>query len=211
MTDDRPRPRYLVPARPVRVEDRVEKSRFIASVSRAESTADARAFIQSIRAEMPDATHHCFAFVAGPPGTSRAVGSSDDGEPGGTAGRPMLSVLMNSGIGEIVVVVARYFGGVKLGKGGLVRAYTGAAQHALRELATTERVTMRAARVVVSYAHADAVRRAIARSGCEIVGDEFAAEVTFGVSVPDDRAQKFEQALRDETAGAVQIVWVSDQ
>jgi len=201
--------RYPVPAARVRVEDRIEKSRFIASVSRAESTADARAFIESIRSEMPDATHHCFAFVAGPPGTSRAVGSSDDGEPGGTAGRPMLSVLMNSGIGEIVVVVTRYFGGVKLGKGGLVRAYTGAVQHALRELVTMERVTMRAARVVVSYSHADAVRRAIARGGCEIVGDEFAAEVTFDVSVPDDRAQELERALRDETSGVVRIEWTA--
>src|SRR5262245_29082875 len=132
--------RYRVPARPVRVEDRIEKSRFIASAARAQSSADARAFVESLRSEMPDATHHCFAFVAGPPGSSNAVGSSDDGEPSGTAGRPMLSVLMNCGVGEIVVVVTRYFGGVKLGKGGLVRAYTGAVQHALRELATVERV-----------------------------------------------------------------------
>jgi uncharacterized YigZ family protein len=210
MTDDRTRPRYLVPARGVRIEDRIEKSHFIASAARATTADDARRFVDSLRAEFPDATHHCFAFVAGPPGSSTALGSSDDGEPSGTAGRPMLSVLMNSGIGEIVVVVTRYFGGVKLGKGGLVRAYTGAVQHALRELVTMERVTMRAARVVVSYARADAVRRAIARGGCEIVGDEFAAEVTFDVSVPDDRAQEFERALRDETSGVVRIEWTAE-
>ncbi|HXV13544.1 MAG TPA: YigZ family protein, partial [Candidatus Krumholzibacteria bacterium] len=164
MTDE-PGRRYPVPARGVRVEDRIEKSRFIASAARAESAREARAFVDALRAEFPDATHHCFAFVAGPPGSTSAVGSSDDGEPAGTAGRPMLSVLLNSGVGEIVVVVTRYFGGVKLGKGGLVRAYTGAVQHVLRELETMERVTLIEVRVVVSYAQADAVRRALERAG----------------------------------------------
>ena len=197
--------RYRVPARPVRVEDRIEKSRFIASAARAESAAAARAFVESVRAEMPDATHHCFAFVAGPPGSSSAVGSGDDGEPSGTAGRPMLSVLMNSGIGEIVVVVTRYFGGVKLGKGGLVRAYTGSVQHALRELATTERVTTLAVYVTVAYAHADAARRAIERVGASLVAEAFATDVAFMVHVPDDRRAELEQSLRDATAGKVKI------
>ena len=197
--------RYRVPARPVRVEDRIEKSRFIATAARAESTAAARAFVDSLRAEMPDATHHCFAFVAGPPGNSTAVGSSDDGEPSGTAGRPMLSVLMNSGIGEVVVVVTRYFGGVKLGKGGLVRAYTGAVQHALRELATTERVTVVELRITISYAHADAVRRVIERTGGTIVDEKFDTTVTVVVRVPDDRRAALERELRDATSGNVQI------
>jgi uncharacterized YigZ family protein len=199
--------RYPVPGANVRVEDRVEKSRFIASVARAESADDARAFVDALRREFPDATHHCFAFVAGPPGSTGAVGSSDDGEPSGTAGRPMLAVLLNAGVGEIVVVVTRYFGGIKLGTGGLVRAYTAAVQHALRELATIERVTKRAARVVVAYAYADAVRRAIERAGGSIVGQEFAADVALTVVVPDDRRTEFEHALADATAGSARIEW----
>lgn len=204
MTDERSG-RYRVPARPVRVEDRIEKSRFIASVARAESPAAARAFVESVRTEMPDATHHCFAFVAGPPGSSNAVGASDDGEPSGTAGRPMLSVLMNSGIGEIVVVVTRYFGGVKLGKGGLVRAYTGAVQHALREMATTERVSIVALRITIAYSHADAVRRVIERAGGTIGDETFDTTVTVVVRVPEDRRAELERELNDATSGSVKI------
>ncbi len=206
MTDAHAR-RYRVPARSVRVADRIEKSRFIASVARAESSHDARAFVDSLRAEFPDATHHCFAYVAGPPGSSAAIGSSDDGEPAGTAGRPMLSVLLNSGVGEIVVVVTRYFGGVKLGKGGLVRAYTGAVQHALRVLETIERVSMLELRVAVAYAHADAVRRAIERAGGAIVAEAFAADVVLTARVPDDRRDDLERALLDATGGSARARW----
>lgn len=206
MTDYRT-PRYRVPAGNVRVEDRIEKSRFIASAARASSSDQARAFVDTLRAEFPDATHHCFAFVAGPPGTSAAIGSSDDGEPAGTAGRPMLSVLLNSGVGEVVAVVTRYFGGVKLGKGGLVRAYTGAVQHALREMETVERVTMLDGLVVVAYAQVDAVRRAIERAGGVVAGEEFGAEVVFRIRVPDDCSDALERALLDATVGTVRIEW----
>jgi uncharacterized YigZ family protein len=207
MTDTR---RYRVPAGPVRVEDRIEKSRFIASAARAESSDAARSFIDAIRAEFPDATHHCFAFVAGPPGSTTAVGASDAGEPSGTAGRPMLSVLLNSGVGEIVVVVTRYFGGVKLGKGGLVRAYTGAVQHALREMETTERVSMIEVRVVISYGHVDTVRRAIERVAGAVVGEEFAADVALTIRIPDDRRDELQRALLDLTSGSVRIAGVEE-
>lgn len=199
--------RFPVPARSVRVEDRTEKSRFIASLARSESAREARAFIDALQKEFPDATHHCFAFVAGPPGSTGAVGSSDDGEPAGTAGRPMLSVLLNSGVGEIVAVVTRYFGGIKLGTGGLVRAYTGAVQHALRELETVERVDWVDARVVVAYPQVDAVRRAIERTGSIVANEVFAADVTFVVRFPDDRRAEFERALMDATGGSARIEW----
>ncbi|NLG62975.1 MAG: hypothetical protein GX539_12100, partial [Candidatus Cloacimonetes bacterium] len=100
----------------------VQRSRFIATLAHAPDVESARAFIEEVRAEFPDATHNCWAFVAGPPGSTSHVGFSDAGEPHGTAGRPMLDVLLHSGIGEVAAVVTRYFGGVKLGKGGLVRA-----------------------------------------------------------------------------------------
>ena len=100
----RPR-RYPVPGAPVRVEDRIEHSRFIATLARAETVSDAKAAIAAVRAEFPDATHHCFAYAIGPPGSTDAVASGDDGEPAGTAGRPMLGVVLNSGLGDVVVVV----------------------------------------------------------------------------------------------------------
>jgi putative IMPACT (imprinted ancient) family translation regulator len=121
----------------------------------------------------------------------------------------MLSVLLNSGVGEIVVGVTRYFGGVKLGRGGLVRAYTGAVQHALRELATSERVATRELRAVVAYAHADAARRAVERAGGSVVDEVFAADVTLIARVPEDAGAELERALLDATAGGARVEWTN--
>ena len=197
--------RYPVPAARTRVEDRVHHSRFIATLDRAPGAEDARALVDAMRAEFPDATHHCSAYVAGPPGSTASLGSSDDGEPAGTAGRPMLSVLLNSGLGEVAVVVTRYFGGVKLGKGGLVRAYSGAVQHALREAAVAVRVEMVVVRVVFAYPHTDAVRRALAKEGAAVKAERFEETVTVDASVPEDRLDALERALGDATQGTVRI------
>lgn len=197
--------RYPVPATRTRVEDRVHNSRFVATLAPAASAVAARALIEETRAEFPDATHHSFAFVAGPPGSTAAIGSGDDGEPAGTAGRPMLSVLLNSGVGDVAVVVTRWFGGVKLGKGGLVRAYSGAVQHALRECATVLRVEWVDARITFAYAHSDAVRRALAREEAAIVGESFGDEVVLTVRLPEDRLAAIERVLLDATSGASRV------
>ena len=112
---------YPIPAGEIRVEEEIKHSRFITSLAPAQSAEAARAFIERVRAEFPDATHNCWAYAAGPPGSTLHTGMSDDGEPGGNAGRPMLTVLRNSGAGDVAAVVTRYFGGVKLGRGGLAR------------------------------------------------------------------------------------------
>lgn len=197
--------RYPVPAAPVRVEDRVHNSRFLATLAPAATADAARALIDAVRAEFPDATHHCFAFVAGPPGSTAAIGSGDDGEPAGTAGRPMLSVLLNSGMGDVAVVVTRWFGGVKLGKGGLVRAYSGAVQHALRVCATSLRVELVDVSVAFAYAHSDAVRRALAREDAVIVAESFGDEVVLAVRLPEDRLDEIARVLGDATSGAARI------
>jgi uncharacterized YigZ family protein len=197
--------RYPVPAARCRVEDRVHNSRFIATLAPAATADAARALVDAVRAEFPDATHHCFAFVAGPPGSTAAVGSSDDGEPGGTAGRPMLTVLLNSGVGDVAVVVTRYFGGVKLGKGGLVRAYSGAVQHALRETATALRVELVDVRVRFAYAHTDAVRRTLAREDAAITGERFGDDVELAVRLPEDRLEAIRRLLLDVSAGTARL------
>jgi uncharacterized YigZ family protein len=196
----RPR-RYPVPAAPVRVEDRIEHSRFIATLARAETVADAKAVLAAVRSEFPDATHHCFAYAIGPPGSTDAVASADDGEPAGTVGRPMLGVLLNSGLGDVMVVVTRYFGGVKLGKGGLVRAYRGSVQHALREVTTRERVDVVELVMVVPYAAADAVRRAVEREGGTVEAGDYAEEVALTLRVAEDRLATVERAIQDATSG----------
>lgn len=129
---------YRKPAGEFRSELEIKRSRFIAIAASADTVSACHAFIQSIRDEFPDARHHCTAFIGGAPHNSQCYGMSDDGEPSGTAGKPMLNVLMHSGLGEIVVVVVRYFGGIKLGTGGLVKAYQQATQQVLDLLETTE-------------------------------------------------------------------------
>jgi Uncharacterized protein family UPF0029 len=129
--DGRDPARYPVPAQQHRVEQVIDRSRFICTVARVQSSEEAQAFIKTMNAEFPDATHNCWAYVVGAPGSTDRVGMSDDGEPHGTAGRPMLTVLLHSGVGEIAAVVTRYYGGTKLGTGGLVKAYSGAVQEAL--------------------------------------------------------------------------------
>src|SRR5471030_2975861 len=135
-----PPPRYPVPAARHRVEQSIERSRFLCTIQRAGTSEHAHAFIKELNAEFPDATHNCWAFVAGAPGDTNHIGMSDDGEPHGTAGRPMLTVLLHSGVGEIAAVVTRYYGGTKLGTGGLVKAYGGTVQLALEALPLAERV-----------------------------------------------------------------------
>jgi uncharacterized YigZ family protein len=197
--------RYPVPAGVHRVEDTVQRSRFITTVSRASDAEAAHAFVAAIRAEMPTATHHCWAFVSGPPGDTAQIGMSDDGEPHGTAGRPMLTTLLHGGVGEIVAVCTRYFGGVKLGTGGLSRAYSGAVKHALETLPTVERVDRVGLRLTVAYSDVDGVRR-LAEGMDAIVRDEtFAAEVTFVVAVPSPAREAFEQALAELTQGRARV------
>ncbi len=130
--------RYPVPDLPpgewTRSELEVERSRFLTWVCHAPDVAAFEALLAEARRRHPDASHHCSAFIAGPPGEQTAIGFSDDGEPGGTAGRPMFQVLEGSGLGQVGCVVTRYFGGTKLGTGGLARAYAQAVAQALAVL-----------------------------------------------------------------------------
>ncbi len=193
--------RYPVPAGRHRVEQTIRRSRFITTVSRAEDGDAARAFIGAMRAEFADATHNCWAWVAGPPGTTADIGMSDAGEPHGTAGRPMLEALLHSGVGEIVAVVTRYYGGVKLGTGGLQRAYSGGVQLALEGLARMERVARTPLVVVVEYGGLDAVRRVIEEMDGEVDAEEFGVDVRLDVAVPADSIDAFARAVAEATAG----------
>jgi len=197
--------RYRVPAARARVEDRIEHSRFITTLERAQTVDDAKACIDRVRDEFPDATHHCFAYAIGPPGNTGEAAASDAGEPSGTAGRPMLKVLLHSGVGDVVAVVTRYCGGVKLGKGGLVRAYSGGVQHALREAVTREHADEINVQVIVPYAAVDAIRRVLQREGAAVIAEAFFVNVALLVRIPADRLDEISRALADATAGAARI------
>lgn len=199
-------PRYPIPARTTRITTRVSNSRFIATVAEAATPADARAFIDAIRAEFADATHNVYAYRVGY-GASVTEGMSDDGEPANTAGRPVLAVLRGADLGDVVLVVTRYFGGTKLGTGGLVRAYTGAAQEALAALPLAERVERIAGRVQVPYNAYEPIRRLVESHSGEVTAEEFAGEVTLEIVFPVDERAGFESALQELSAGRLNVDW----
>ena len=160
-------------------------------------------FLQEVRNLHPGATHYCWAFNAGAPSSTAHVGMSDDGEPHGTAGRPMLTVLLHSGVGEVVAVCARYYGGVKLGTGGLARAYASGVRRALEACPRMEKVERLpvSVSVVVTYDATDSVERALAALDAVVTGRDFAAEVRYRVLIPPGRRSELAAAIADVTAG----------
>ena len=193
--------RYPIPAARHRVEEEIRRSRFITTVAHTPSVEAARAFISEMRAEFGDASHNCWAYVAGPPGDSAQIGMSDDGEPHGTAGKPMLTVLLHSGIGEVSAVVTRYFGGVLLGKGGLVRAYRGGVQLVLASMPVAEHVPSATIVVLIGYAAITPLQRILAEFEVETLDEEYTVDVTYRFKMPLERVGPFSAALNDLTNG----------
>lgn len=201
--------RFPVPAvsplEPYRTETVERGSRFLAQTCRCGGIGPAREFLALIRAKNPDATHNCWAFVAGYPGDTSRIGFSDDGEPHGTAGRPMLKVLLHSGIGEICVVVSRWFGGVKLGTGGLVRAYQDSVVNNLRELPLTEYKPEKNLRIEIEYARLDGMKRLLPKYEGSIIKEEYQSKVSLLVSMPEDRIGSFRGEAADASNGSAII------
>ncbi|WP_411279374.1 YigZ family protein [Gemmatimonas sp.] len=201
--------RYPVPAQQHRVEQVIDRSRFICTVTRIQSSEEAQAFIKAMNAEFADATHNCWAYVVGPPGSTDRVGMSDDGEPHGTAGRPMLTVLLHSGVGEIAAVATRYYGGTKLGTGGLVKAYSGAVQEALVAMPRAERVDSVDVTVRVGYGAIGALQQLLPEYDAELLEQRFEVEAIFSVRVPRVRFAAMERAIQNATRGSA-IVQMAD-
>ena len=193
--------RYPIPARISRVEETVQRSRFITTAAHAPDPEAARAQVDRAREEFPDAKHHCWAFVAGPPGSTTHIGMSDDGEPRGTAGRPMLTALLHGGVGEIVVICTRYFRGVKLGTGGLSRAYAGGVKLVLESLPTEERVERIKLLVTVAYPEVDALQRLSRERNVLIEEEDYGADVRYRCLVPATELSPFKEAVAELSQG----------
>lgn len=202
-----PYDRYNIPAHTHTVETIVANSRFIATVTCVQSVEEARAFLGKIREQMPDASHHVYAFRIGY-GNSVTEGMSDDGEPSGTAGPPVLSVLRGTDLGDVIVVVTRYFGGTKLGTGGLVRAYSDTARQVLGEVTIELKVEKRQVMLGFAYTYYEQVKRLITQYNGEIDDQDFAAEVTLTASFPDIDVPDFAEALTELTASRAELVVV---
>jgi uncharacterized YigZ family protein len=197
--------RYAIPARIHRVEETIQRSRFVTTAAHAPDADAAHAFVDRMRDEFPDATHNCWAFVAGPPGSTTHVGMSDDGEPHGTAGKPMLTTLLHSGVGEIVAVCTRYYGGVKLGTGGLGRAYSGGVKLVLEALPTEEKIERVVVDVVVGYPDVDALQRLVSEMEVVVEDEVYGADVRYRCAVPSPALDAFRRALADATSGAGRV------
>ena len=196
---------YKIPAKQYRTEEIIKRSRFIATLAHAPSAAAARASIATIKREFPDATHNCWAYVAGPPGDGSRVGMSDDGEPHGTAGKPMLTVLLHADIGEIVAVASRYFGGTKLGTGGLVRAYTGIVKNALAGLAIKEKRDVITLSAIFDYTRVAPIKQMIESFNSQIIAVKYEADVSFKIEVPKNNQNDFIRAITNLTGGEIVI------
>ncbi len=196
--------RYPIPGiQKHRITETITKSRFITTVGHAPSQGKAKVFIEDLRSEFPDATHNCWAFAAGPPGDTAKIGCSDDGEPHNTAGRPMLQTLLHSHVGEIVAVVTRYFGGVKLGTGGLVRAYAHMVKHSLKSLPLAERIEKTRFKIIIEYACIDPFKQLLPEHEAVIVAETYAADAAFVLELPAEQKQGMISALQDITQGAL--------
>lgn len=192
---------YLVPARDGEAAIEVKRSRFLATVARVEDEPAARAVVERLRRQHWDARHHCSAFVLGPDADLQR--SSDDGEPAGTAGAPMLEVLRGREVSDVVVVVTRWFGGILLGAGGLVRAYGDAVRAGLDEVGTRRRLLVREFVVVVDHAGAGRLESDLRARGVAILGTDYAARATLRVGVAADEADALPGLLAELTSGAV--------
>ena len=199
---------YLIPAEPVRTEIIIKKSRFVTSALLAATVAEARERLAALRSEMSGANHHVYAFRVGF-GNSITEGMSDDREPTGTAGPPTLAVVRGSGVGDILVVTARFFGGAKLGSGGLVRAYTASAQEALRALKTELKVEKRTVGLEMPYSFYNLVKRLVAAYNGTIEDEVFDEQILVFARFVESDLNRFAIELRERTAGRIRPVSLS--
>lgn len=191
---------YLIPAEEIQREHIVVNSRFIATLAPVASTEEARAFIARVRKTFSDATHNVPAYIIGG-GASVIEYCSDDGEPSGTAGRPALTVLRGSGLGDVAVVVTRYFGGTLLGTGGLVKAYTESVQLVTADVPRARRLPVHIAMVALPYNLLERVRILVSRHAGQILGEDFAADITMTLRFPIESFAGFQNDLRELTSG----------
>ncbi|WP_330176994.1 YigZ family protein [Streptomyces sp. NBC_01498] len=180
-------------------ETEVNRSRFLCALAPAATEEEAQDFVACVRREHPTASHNCFAYVIGADASTQKA--SDDGEPGGTAGAPMLQMLVRRDVRYVVAVVTRYYGGVKLGAGGLIRAYGGAVGEALDTVGTVTRRRYRLATIIVDHHRAGKLENELRATGRTVRDVRYAEIVTIGIGLPDSDVDAFRAWLADTTAG----------
>lgn len=163
----------------------IKKSSFIGIAQHVADREQAMAFLKQVKTQYPDARHHCWAYLLGDPQMPVSAAMADDGEPSGTAGKPILNVLQHNLIGDVMIVVVRYFGGIKLGAGGLVRAYSGSAQMTLESLPTEEHVILTRYQVVADFKHEQFVRHFVDEHQGQVENVSYAQQVQLILALPE--------------------------
>lgn len=176
---------YQTLAAPVSARLEIKKSDFITYAYPVHSREKAMFHVEQLRAKYPDARHHCWAYIIGDPNNTTSAGFDDDGEPNGTAGRPILNVLQHKSIGNVIVIVVRYFGGIKLGAGGLTRAYAGSAQAVVDQMTLTTYVPMTQVEIEADFANESQVRYVVEDMGGEIGDVSYSKCVTLTATLPE--------------------------
>lgn len=194
---------YLVPLTEMRREQEVLKSRFIATLAPAFSIDEARAFMARMKKEFSDASHNVPVYVIGG-GNTVTEYFSDDGEPSGTSGKPALAVLRGSGLGDVVLVITRYFGGTLLGTGGLVKAYTEAAQSVVNAVERGRRVPVHVVMMAIPYNLLERVRLLVSKDRGKILGEDYAGDITLTMQFPVENFDTFQADMRELSAGKIQ-------
>ena len=196
---------YKIPSASVFYQEDIKKSKFIVHIAHTPDLDSAKAFIQEINEKYPDARHNCWAHVAGEPGGSHVFGFSDDGEPNGTAGKPMLNVLMGSGLGEITAVVTRYFGGIKLGTGGLVRAYGGSLNNAMLELTTETKIPEAIIYGISEYSHQGLIENILNAYKVLDIEKTFTAQIAWQIKIDSREVERALAEVFEKTNARVEF------
>jgi len=186
---------YQTPEKQSFTEYIIKKSRFIAYAFPADSREVAMNHLASLRQKYPDARHHCWAYILGNPKSPKSAAMSDDGEPSGTAGKPILNVMQHKNVGDIMIVVVRYFGGIKLGAGGLVRAYSTATQQVYDALPTKTVSKTTKLTIVCSFGDEQRVRHLVALHHGEVSEITYSDKATLLTKIPEKSLSSFKQSL----------------
>lgn len=196
---------YSVPAQAICHELEEKRSRFITFIEPVTSRADAMNFLAQLRLRFPDASHHCWAFVIGNPYSPSEMACSDDGEPSGSAGKPMLQILQYREVGDVVAVVVRYFGGTKLGVGGLVRAYGSAVQQAIEKTKLIEQIAKVPLSLEFDYAFEANIRHLLSECESEITACDYTERVTMQCLLEEKTLSGLRNSINNLTQGRAVI------
>jgi len=201
---------YLIPAASALFEEEIKKSVFITHLAHTPSIELAKQFVEQIKIEHASARHNCWGFVAGRPEDSMQYGFSDDGEPSGTAGKPILAQLAGSAVGEITAVVTRYSGGIKLGTGGLVKAYGGGVQQALKLLQTIEKKITTKLKLELDYSFMPLVQSLMTEYQAVQVEADYQTQITLVIEIEMSQVSQFTQATVNKSAAKVLVAQLKD-